>query len=75
MDARSREGGVQEGSIGGAARSLIATINPILRGWVNYFATGYSSRCFSFVRNWVEMKVRKPGPSPTASRLRLEAVE
>jgi len=39
--------------------SLIATINPILRGWVNYFATGHSSRCFSFIRNWVEMKVRR----------------
>ena len=39
--------------------SLIATINPILRGWVNYFATGHSSRCFSFIRNWVEMKIRR----------------
>ncbi len=39
--------------------SLIETINPILRGWVNYFATGHSSRCFSFIRNWVEMKVRR----------------
>lgn len=39
--------------------SLIATINPILRGWVNYFATGHSSHCFSFIRNWVEMKVRR----------------
>jgi RNA-directed DNA polymerase len=40
-------------------RSLIETINPILRGWVNYFATGHSSRCFSFIRNWVEMKARR----------------
>jgi RNA-directed DNA polymerase len=39
--------------------SLIATINPILRGWVNYFATGHSSRCFSFIRNWVEKKIRR----------------
>jgi RNA-directed DNA polymerase len=38
---------------------LIATINPILRGWVTYFATGHSSRCFSFIRNWVEMKIRR----------------
>jgi RNA-directed DNA polymerase len=38
---------------------LIATINPILRGWVNYFSTGHSSRCFSFIRYWVEKKVRR----------------
>lgn len=38
---------------------LIATINPILRGWVAYFATGHSSRCFSFIRNWVEQKIRR----------------
>ena len=34
-------------------------INPILRGWVNYFAVGHSSRCFGFVRDWVEKKVRR----------------
>jgi RNA-directed DNA polymerase len=38
---------------------VIATINPILRGWVNYFAIGHSSRCFSFIRNWVEQKIRR----------------
>jgi len=38
---------------------LIEQINPILRGWVNYFAVGHSSRCFSYIRNWVEMKVRR----------------
>lgn len=37
---------------------VVDTINPILRGWVNYFAIGYSSRCFSFVKRWVELKVR-----------------
>src|SRR5215813_12652657 len=37
---------------------LIATINPILRGWVNYFAMGHSSRCFAFIRDWVEKKIR-----------------
>jgi RNA-directed DNA polymerase len=31
---------------------LIEEINPILRGWVNYFAMGHSSRCFAFIRNW-----------------------
>ena len=38
---------------------VIAEINPILRGWVNYFAAGHSSRCFSYVKMWVEKKVRR----------------
>jgi RNA-directed DNA polymerase len=38
---------------------VIEQINPILRGWVNYFAIGDSSGCFSFVRNWVEKKIRR----------------
>ena len=38
---------------------VIELINPILRGWVNYFAVGHSSRCFSFIRDWVEKKVRR----------------
>jgi RNA-directed DNA polymerase len=36
---------------------LISTINPILRGWVAYFATRHSSRCFSFIRYWVEKNI------------------
>ena len=38
---------------------LIARINPILRGWVAYFAAGHSSKCFASVRDWVEKKVRR----------------
>jgi len=38
---------------------LLEIINPILRGWVNYFAIGHSSRCFGFVKRWVEKKVRR----------------
>ena len=38
---------------------LIAEINPILRGWVNYFACGHSSRCFSYIRDWVDKKIRR----------------
>ncbi len=38
---------------------VIYLINPILRGWVNYFAVGHSSRCFGFVRDWVEKKIRR----------------
>src|SRR6266581_2284074 len=37
---------------------VIEQINPILRGWVNYFAIGDSRECFSFVRDWVEKKIR-----------------
>jgi RNA-directed DNA polymerase len=38
---------------------VIEVINPILRGWVNYFAVGHASRCFSFIKDWVEKKVRR----------------
>jgi RNA-directed DNA polymerase len=38
---------------------VIERINPILRGWVNYFAHGNSTHCFCFVRDWVEKKVRR----------------
>jgi RNA-directed DNA polymerase len=38
---------------------VIDAINPILRGWVNYFRVGHSNRCFSMVKHWVEKKVRR----------------
>jgi RNA-directed DNA polymerase len=38
---------------------VIEKINPILRGWVNYFRVGHSSRCFGVVKRWVEKKVRQ----------------
>jgi RNA-directed DNA polymerase len=38
---------------------VIQLINPILRGWVRYFAVGDASRCFGFVKDWVEKKVRR----------------
>ena len=38
---------------------VVNLINPILRGWVNYFRIGHASRCFSYVRDWVEKKVRR----------------
>jgi RNA-directed DNA polymerase len=38
---------------------VITVINPILRGWVNYFRVGNAARCFSFVKAWVERKVRR----------------
>jgi RNA-directed DNA polymerase len=38
---------------------VIEQINPILRGWVRYFAIGNSTHCFNYVKQWVEMKVRR----------------
>jgi len=38
---------------------VLDLINPVLRGWVNYFAVGHSSKCFNIIRDWVEKKVRR----------------
>jgi RNA-directed DNA polymerase len=45
---------------GGAtpAKEIVAHINAALAGWVNYFRIGNSSRAFSEVRDYTEMKVR-----------------
>ena len=51
---------IRDRVIQGAPISLvIRRINPVLRGWVNYFAIGHASRCFSYVRLWVEKKIRR----------------
>ena len=38
---------------------VVDLINPILRGWVNYFRVGQASRRFSQVKDWVETKIRR----------------
>jgi RNA-directed DNA polymerase len=38
---------------------VIAEINPIVRGWVNYFRIGNARRCLAYVRVWVEQRVRR----------------
>jgi RNA-directed DNA polymerase len=38
---------------------VVKIINPILRGWVAYFAIGDATRHFSYVRDWVEKKIRR----------------
>ncbi|MCP4378509.1 MAG: group II intron reverse transcriptase/maturase, partial [bacterium] len=45
---------------GGAlpAKDVVARINAALAGWANYFRVGNSSRAFSEVRDYVEMKIR-----------------
>ena len=49
---------------------VISLINPVLQGWVNYFAVGHSSECFSFIKDWVEKKVISNRPP---SRYRVNA--
>lgn len=41
------------------ADRVVHLINPVLRGWVNYFAVGDSSRCFGYIQDWVEKKIRR----------------
>jgi hypothetical protein len=38
---------------------VIDLINPLVNGWVNYFRVGHSSRCFGYVKDWVEKKIRR----------------
>lgn len=38
---------------------VIDQLNPLLRGWTNYFRIGHAARCFGYIREWVEKKVRR----------------
>jgi RNA-directed DNA polymerase len=38
---------------------VIYLINPVLRGWVNYFRVGNSSECLGYIKDWVEKKIRR----------------
>lgn len=40
-------------------RKTIEKVNSILRGWVNYFRVGNSTKSFKYIREWVERKVRR----------------
>ena len=40
-------------------QGIVKVINPMVRGWVNYFAVGHSSKCFGFVRHWIERRMRR----------------
>lgn len=35
---------------------VIEEINPILRGWVNYFRIGHSFKQFKYIKKWIEWK-------------------
>ena len=41
------------------ATRVVQLINPMLRGWVSYFAVGHSSTCFQVIKRWVELKIRR----------------
>jgi len=45
---------------GGAnpVKVIVDRVNAVLAGWVNYFRVGNSSRAFSEVRDYLEMKIR-----------------
>jgi RNA-directed DNA polymerase len=34
-------------------------INPILRGWVNYFRVGHSSKTFDYIQEWLNHRLRR----------------
>ena len=38
---------------------VVELLNPMVRGWINYYAIGNSSRCFCAIKDWVEKKVRR----------------
>jgi len=42
-----------------SVQDAVARVNPIVRGWVNYFRIGNSTREFDAVRTGVERKVRR----------------
>lgn len=50
---------VFQGNVSQPVGPVIEMINPILRGWVNYFNIGDSSLCFYYVKEWVELRVRR----------------
>jgi group II intron reverse transcriptase/maturase len=56
IKAKIRELILRGGSL--PMKDLVKRINGSLKGWVNYFRVGNSSRAFSEVRDYLEMKVR-----------------
>jgi hypothetical protein len=42
-----------------SVRAAVAQVNPILRGWANYFRVGNSRQAFNKVEYHVERKVRR----------------
>ena len=38
-------------------RDVIASLNPVLRGWGNYFRTGNAATCFTAIDSYVERRL------------------
>jgi len=56
------------------AAALVKKINAAIAGWVNYFRVGNSSRAFSEVRDYVEMKKSAPtDPTQAAAQAAVSA--
>jgi RNA-directed DNA polymerase len=51
--------GIFRAKRGRPVKEVVEQINPVLRGWANYFRIGNSKECFDSVRYWVEKKVRR----------------
>ena len=47
---------------------VVTYANPILRGWLNYFRTGNSTRTFAYVRMWLDKKLRRHMRKPRQKR-------
>jgi hypothetical protein len=48
-------------------QAAVAQVNPVLRGWVNYFRVGNSGRAFDKVKYEVDrLHTTAPVPDPTA---------
>jgi group II intron reverse transcriptase/maturase len=56
IKAKIREIIIHAGAL--TAADIVARINAAVAGWVNYFRVGNSSRAFSEVRDYLEMKIR-----------------
>jgi RNA-directed DNA polymerase len=41
-----------QGNTNQALADLLARLNPVLRGWANYFRHGVSSRTFDYLNSW-----------------------
>lgn len=40
-------------------RDVIASIDPVIRGWGNYFRTGNAATCFTAIDSYVERRLRR----------------
>ena len=56
-------------------RRMIALVNPIVCGWVNYFRTGHASRCFAYVRDGRGEDAAPSDASGESTGFRLGGVE